>query len=519
MAQATRPVRVRIAPSPTGDPHVGTAYIALFNYVFAKKMGGKFILRIEDTDQTRARGDSEQMIFDALHWVGLSWDEGPDVGGPHAPYRQSERAEHYRSAAGELLDSGKAYRCFCTAERLTKMRKLAEAEKRNTGYDRHCRDIDPAEARNRAAQGEPHVVRLKVPISGSIVVHDQLRGEISIDATQIDDQVLLKTDGLPTYHLANVVDDHLMEITHVVRAEEWISSTPKHVLLYQAFDWEPPLFFHMPLLRNNDKSKISKRKNPVSINYYRDIGILPNALLNFLGTMGWSFGNDREKFTLEEMTEVFSWDRIALGGPVFNIEKLTALNEKYIHELGYEQLVDKLIEWRLDREFFLKLAPLVRERIKKLDDFIPLVEYFFSGDLDLAPLVPELVVPDVAPRVLAAALLELVDKLEARDGFATAIIEEEAKKWLEEKGWKPKHAFGVLRLAVTGRKASPGLFEVMSVLGKEITRRRIRRVADVLVAEADKAEKAAKAAEQAAAKAAKASKSSPAPSEPSEPKG
>ncbi|MFN0245503.1 MAG: glutamate--tRNA ligase, partial [Kofleriaceae bacterium] len=237
MAQATRPVRVRIAPSPTGDPHVGTAYIALFNYVFAKKHDGKFILRIEDTDQMRARGDSERMIFDALHWIGLSWDEGPDVGGPFAPYRQSERTEHYQAAAGELLENGKAYRCFCTAERLVKMRKQAEAEKRNTGYDRTCRDIEPADARNRAARGEPHVVRLKVPIEGPILVHDQLRGEISIDATQIDDQVLLKTDGLPTYHLANVVDDHLMQITHVVRAEEWISSTPKHVLLYQAFEW------------------------------------------------------------------------------------------------------------------------------------------------------------------------------------------------------------------------------------------------------------------------------------------
>ena len=345
MAQATRPVRVRIAPSPTGDPHVGTAYIALFNYVFAKKHGGKFILRIEDTDQTRARGDSEQMIYDALHWVGLSWDEGPDVGGPYAPYRQSERAEHYKSAAGELLDSGKAYRCFCTAERLAKMRKLAEAEKRNTGYDRTCRDIEPSEARNRAAQGEPCVVRLKVPISGPIVVHDQLRGEISIDATQIDDQVLLKTDGLPTYHLANVVDDHLMQITHVVRAEEWISSTPKHVLLYRAFGWEEPEWIHMGLLRNADKNKtkISKRKHPVSINYYRDTGILPHALLNFLGTMGWSIGGDREKFTLAEMIEAFTFDRVSLGGPVFDLKKLTWLNEQYIHEMTPQQLADALV--------------------------------------------------------------------------------------------------------------------------------------------------------------------------------
>ncbi|MGE3768616.1 MAG: glutamate--tRNA ligase [Kofleriaceae bacterium] len=471
---------MRIAPSPTGDPHVGTAYIALFNYVFAKKQGGKFILRIEDTDQSRARGDSEQMIYDALHWVGLSWDEGPDVGGPHAPYRQSERAEHYQSHAGMLLDAGQAYRCFCTPERLAKMRKLAEAEKRNTGYDRHCRDIDPAEARNRAAHGEPHVVRLKVPTSGPIVVHDQLRGEISIDATQIDDQVLLKTDGLPTYHLANVVDDHLMEITHVVRAEEWISSTPKHVLLYQAFGWEPPQFFHMPLLRNNDKSKISKRKNPVSINYYRDIGILPKALLNFLGTMGWSFGNDREKFTLDEMVEVFSWDKVALGGPVFNIEKLTALNEKYIHELDYEQLAQTLIDWRLNKDYLTKLMPLIRERSKKLDEIIPQVEYFFAGDLDYSAIRSEIAIPEVADKDVAVALLELVEALEAREGFTRAVLEEEAKKWAEVKGWKPKHAFSLLRLAVTARKASPPLFETMEVLGKEITRRRLRQTALLL---------------------------------------
>jgi glutamyl-tRNA synthetase len=503
MAQATRPVRVRIAPSPTGDPHVGTAYIALFNYVFAKKHGGKFILRIEDTDQTRARGDSEQMIYDALHWVGLSWDEGPDVGGPHAPYRQSERAHHYQSAAGELLENGKAYRCFCTAERLAKMRKQAEAEKRNTGYDRTCRDIDPSEARNRAAQGEPCVVRLKVPISGPIVVHDQLRGEISIDATQIDDQVLLKTDGLPTYHLANVVDDHRMQITHVVRAEEWISSTPTHVLLYQAFEWEPPLFFHMPLLRNNDKSKISKRKNPVSINYYRDIGILPKALLNFLGTMGWSFGNDREKFTLEEMTDVFTWERIALGGPVFNIDKLVALNEKYIHELDYEQLAQTLIDWRLNKEYLVKLMPLIRERSKKLDDIIPQVEYFFAGDLDYSLVRSEMTIPELSLEGHRDAILALVDALEAREGFTKAAIEEEAKKWVEARGWKPKHGFSLLRLAVTARKASPPLFDTMEVLGKEITRRRLRNVAKLFDDEHQVAKKAAEAAAKAAAKAAK----------------
>src|SRR5450432_1506328 len=300
-AAAMAPVRVRIAPSPTGDPHVGTAYIALFNYAFAKRTGGKFILRIEDTDQSRARGDSEQMIYDALHWVGLSWDEGPDIGGPHAPYRQSERADIYKAHADKLLASGGGYRCFCTAERLAKMRVAQEAAKK-TGYDRLCRAIPKADADARAAAGETFVIRQAVPLDGAVAWKDELReNEQSRDVRDIDDQVLLKSDGLPTYHLANVVDDHLMEITHVVRAEEWMSSTPKHVILYQSFGWQPPKFLHMPLLRNADKSKISKRKHPVSINYYRDAGILPYALLNFLGTMGWSFGGDREKFTLAEM--------------------------------------------------------------------------------------------------------------------------------------------------------------------------------------------------------------------------
>jgi glutamyl-tRNA synthetase len=482
MASGTRPVRVRIAPSPTGDPHVGTAYIALFNYVFARQQGGKFILRIEDTDQTRARGDSERMIYDALRWVGLSWDEGPDIGGPFAPYRQSERGAIYAAHAQQLLDRGTAYRCFCSADRLNKVRIQQQAEKKTAGYDRHCRDLDPADGVRRAAAGEAHTVRLKTPLTGHVIVRDKLRGDVTIEVEQVDDQVLLKSDGMPTYHLANVVDDHLMEITHVIRAEEWISSTPKHVLLYQAFGWEEPAWYHMPLLRNSDKSKISKRKNPVSINYYRDAGILPHALLNFLGLMGWSFGDDREKFTLAEMTEVFSWDRVSLGGPVFNLDKLTWLNEKYIHDLSYEQLADAMIGWRLNKEYLVKLRPLVRERIKRLDEVIPLTEYFFAGDVDLTPVLGDMAVPEVAPAEVGKALAAFVERFEAREGWAAATLEEEARAWAEATGWKTKHAFMVLRLAVTGRKASPPLFDTMAVLGKEITRRRLRRAAEVLAA-------------------------------------
>src|SRR5688500_18614992 len=300
-------VRVRIAPSPTGDPHVGTAYIALFNYCFARKNGGQFILRIEDTDRTRWTKESEDSILRALRWVGLSWDEGPDIGGELGPYRQSERADIYREHAEILLERGRAYRCFCTADRLAALREEQKREKRNLGYDGLCRGLPAEESRARAAAGEPHVVRLAMPREGKTVVTDMLRGTVEYDNAGIDDQVLLKSDGFPTYHLANVVDDRLMQITHVIRAEEWISSTPKHVQLYAAFGWPEPSWVHMPLLRNADKSKISKRKNPVSVDYYRDAGVLPEALLNFLGRMGWSLPSDpdREKFGLEDMVREF----------------------------------------------------------------------------------------------------------------------------------------------------------------------------------------------------------------------
>jgi glutamyl-tRNA synthetase len=475
-----RPVRVRIAPSPTGDPHVGTAYIALFNYAFARQQRGAFVLRIEDTDQSRARADSERMIYEALRWIGLTWDEGPDVGGPYAPYRQSERGEHYKDHAGVLLDAGKAYRCFCTEDRLAKLRLAQQAAKAPLGYDRHCRDIDPHEATRRAAAGEPHVVRLKVPLEGPIVFEDRLRGAITRDAKEIDDQVLLKSDGMPTYHLANVVDDHLMQITHVIRAEEWLSSTQKHVLLYRAFDWQAPEFIHMPLLRNADKSKISKRKNPVSINYYRDIGILPRALLNFLGTLGWSMGGDREKFTLDEMIAAFSWDRVSLGGPVFDLDKLRALNQRYIHELDYDALADALVAWRLNRDYLAKLMPLVRERVQKLDEVVPLVEFFFTGDLDYAPVVAEMVVPGVANADVKKALLALVEKLEAREGWTREVLDDEVTKWYQELGWTKGQALTLLRLAITARPHSPPLFETIAAIGKEIARRRLRRAADAV---------------------------------------
>jgi glutamyl-tRNA synthetase len=480
-------VRVRIAPSPTGDPHVGTAYIALFNYVFARKNGGQFILRIEDTDRTRSTLESEAAILRALRWIGLDWDEGPDKGGPFGPYRQSERAEIYKKHAQMLIDRGTAYRCFCTSERLAELRKQQMAEKKNLGYDGFCREhVSKEESDRRAAAGEPFVIRLKMPREGETVFRDRLRGEIKFANAGIDDQVLLKSDGFPTYHLANVVDDHLMGITHVIRAEEWISSTPKHVVLYQAFGWQAPEFVHMPLLRNKDKSKISKRKNPVSLDYYRDAGILPEALRNFLALMGWSIAPDREKFSLQEMIEHFDLDRVSTGEPVFDLVKLIDMNGQYIRELSEDELVERLLGWRLSKESFRKVMPLVRERMKTLSDFIALGDFFFTGDLDHKPHAALMVPKGRTPADTAAILQEYIEKIDEpymdkrRVPFEDKTLEEFSRAFADSKGWKVKELFMALRMALTGKSATPPLFATMAVLGREISRKRVRDAAEFL---------------------------------------
>lgn len=475
---STTPVRVRIAPSPTGDPHVGTAYIALFNYVFAKKHGGQFILRIEDTDRTRSTLDSEQAILRALRWVGLGWDEGPDVGGPCGPYRQSERTAIYKAEVAKLVASGAAYRCFCTAERLEQMRAAAKG-KSFVGYDGHCRAIASDESKRRAESGEAHVIRLAMPKTGETVFVDRLRGEVRFDNTQIDDQILLKSDGFPTYHLANVVDDHLMGITHVIRAEEWLSSTPKHVELYKAFGWQAPEWIHMPLLRNADKSKISKRKNPVSLDYYRAAGFLPEALLNYLGTMGWSIAGDREKFTLAEMIEVFTFDRMSLGGPVFDLVKLSAMNADYLRALDDAAIVARLRDWRLADGFLQQLVPLIRQRICRLDEFVPMTEFFFSGDLDYAAVTKDLVGKRTAKDV-AECLFGLVEVLDAQRDFSHAALEGVTRAYAGKIGWEPKELFMAVRMAASARKATPPLFETLTVLGRDLVRRRLRLCGEYL---------------------------------------
>jgi glutamyl-tRNA synthetase len=491
-SKADAPVRVRIAPSPTGDPHVGTAYIGLLNYVFAKQRGGKFVLRIEDTDRTRFVASSEQMIFDALRWVGLEWDEGPDVGGPSGPYRQSERTKIYREYCDRLLANGSAYRAFETAEELDGERKAQAAAKQPPKYNGPSRNYTPEQADAAMAQGKPYTIRLRVPDGdkgpgiASTTFKDELRGDITFDHNNVDDQVLMKSDGFPTYHLANVVDDHLMGITDVIRAEEWISSTPKHVLLYRAFGWDLPRFWHMPLLRNTDKSKISKRKNPVSLIYYRQAGFLPEAMLNFLGLMGGGMAHPTEQeivskgldtkladvFSLDEMLERFDFKRISLGGPVFDLVKLKWLNGEYLRRQSPEEFFQSLRATLFSDSYLREIAPLVQTRIETLAQFGDMADFFFRDDVQPTP---DVFVPK--KRTLEDTLAfaaEMLTALETSD-WAAESIDAQVRTLLTAKEWSVKEAYMLLRAILTGRTASPPLLESLVVFGKARSLDRVRR--------------------------------------------
>jgi glutamyl-tRNA synthetase len=376
-------VRTRIAPSPTGIAHIGTAYYAIYNYAIAKQHGGEFVVRIEDTDRSRFIEGAEQAIFDALSWLGIPHDEGPDIGGPYIPYRQSERLDIYKKYAEQLIEQGDAYYCFCTPETLDEMRKEQQARKELPRYDRRCRALVLSDVKKRVSSGDRHVIRMKVPDNEKIGWEDFVRGYVEFDSSSIDDQVLIKSDGFPTYHLAVVVDDYLMKISHVMRGEEWISSAPKHILLYRFFGWELPHFAHMPLLRNNDKSKMSKRKNDVSIFSYKDKGFLPEALVNYLCLMGWSHPEGKDIFSYDEYVKTFSIDRIQTTGPVFDIAKLTWMNQQYIMQLSNEDLKKRLVDYDaslvdLGNQLLDSLLPLVKERMTTLRDFWTLAGHFLN---------------------------------------------------------------------------------------------------------------------------------------------
>ena len=492
-------VRVRIAPSPTGDPHVGTAYIGLFNYAFAKHNQGDFLLRIEDTDRTRFSGDSEQQIFDSMKWLGLNYDEGPDVGGDKGPYRQSERFHIYKEYAEKLVEKGEAYYCFCTSERLQKLRVRQVAMKQAPGYDGHCRNLTAEEVKSKLEAGEAYVIRLRMPYEGETIVKDELRGNIIFENSKIDDQVLLKSDGFPTYHLANIVDDYLMGITHVIRAEEWIASTPKHIQLYKAFGWEEPKWYHMPLLRNADKTKISKRKNPVSLNYYREEGYLREGLLNFLALMGWSLGGDKEIFTLDEMIENFSFDRISLGGPVFDLVKLGWVNNHHMRLKDIDELTKLALPYYIAKGYYKdenlseveynklkRIVEITREGAQTLKELPELSSIYFEDEFEL-PIIDE-----TMNKKERKSIEKLKSSLEAEIGKKSIglfvekmskqnedISEEEAKTILtelqEELGEGPGAVIMPLRAVVTGKARGADLYTVISIIGKKRTLDRVAR--------------------------------------------
>jgi glutamyl-tRNA synthetase len=475
-----RPVRTRVAPSPTGDPHVGTAYVALINYCFAKAHGGQFLLRIEDTDRARSTPESERAILDSLHWLGLSWDEGPDIGGPHGPYRQSERSAIYAQYAQQLIDDGHAFNCYCTPQRLEELREMQRAAKVPPRYDGRCIALTAAEIAANAAAGLPHVVRMKVPSDGVCIVNDLRRGPIEFEWKTVDMQVLLKSDGMPTYHLANVVDDHLMEITHVIRGEEWVSSAPKHILLYEYFGWQMPALIHLPLLRNNDanKSKLSKRKNPTSILFYDRMGYLPEALLNFLGILAGITGADgAEEFDLAHMIATFTLEHISLGGPVFDVAKLDWLNGKYVHALGPAGLLERVRTWGFDRARVDAIAALAFERVSRLSDFVPLVAFFFAGRLPVtADLFDGKLDRESVRKVLALAMW----RFDVEPVFDKPTVERVLKAIADEQGLKFRDVARTYYVAMTGSPTSVPLFDAMVLLGRDICRERFRTALDVL---------------------------------------
>ena len=469
-------VRTRVAPSPTGDPHVGTAYIALFNLAFARKHGGKFILRIEDTDQSRSTPESEKAILDSMRWLGLEWDEGPDVGGEFGPYRQSERKDDYAQYAEQLIEKGHAFRCYRTSEELNALREgIADLGRALKPKDLKLSDEEVAK---REANGDSFVIRMNIPEEGTCDVNDMLRGGMELDWKMVDAQILLKSDGMPTYHLANVVDDHLMEITHVIRGEEWINSAPKHKLLYEYFGWEMPVLCHMPLLRNSDKSKLSKRKNPTSIMFYERMGYLPEALLNYLGRMGWSMPDESEKFTRQQMFDNFDIQRVSLGGPIFDTEKLNWLNGLWLRELDAESFAEKFTAWGLTKERLMPLVPHIQTRVDTFADVVGLAGHFLGGMTKLTEesFAHKNLETEQQVEILQFALWQL----EAVRHWDRDQIQKRMFALAKNMEIKPKDFLNPLFIAIAGTSETISVLDSMALLGPDMARARLRHGINVL---------------------------------------
>jgi len=474
----TKPVRVRYAPSPTGYPHVGNIRTALFNWLFARHCGGSFVVRIEDTDVARKVEGAVEAILEGLRWLGLDWDEGPEVGGNYGPYYQSQRLELYKEAAERLVSQGDAYYCYCSPERLKEMRAEQVKRKQPPGYDRRCRDLSPQERAQKEAEGI-----FKTPLEGQTGFNDLIWGDVVFENSTIDDLVLLKSDGYPTYHLANIVDDYLMGITHVLRAEEWLSSTPRHLLLYQALGFEPPQFAHLPMILGTDRAKLSKRHGAVSITEYRELGYLPEAMVNFLALLGWSLDDKTEIISRQELIDNFSLERISRAAAIFNHDKLNWMNGVFIRKLSYEDLLRKIIpflESRLPKEvkrpisqqYVGRIVPLIQERINTLAEAATYADFFFidTPEYEASLLVGKKMTRETTLEALKAA----EERLSSLESFDHDLLEDTLRHLAGDLGLKTGQLFGILRVATTGRNATPPLFETMKVLGKERCLERIR---------------------------------------------
>lgn len=486
-------VRTRFAPSPTGFLHIGGARTAIYDWLLARQSGGKFILRIEDTDRHRYVPDSLEDIKASLRWLGLDWDEGPEVDGEYGPYFQSERLELYHHYAQKLIDEGKAYYCYCTSERLQQMRQAQESSKQQVGYDRHCRDLSEAERAELEKAGAKRVIRFKTPLEGKTIVKDQLRGDLTFENSVLEDLVLIKSDGFPTYHFANVVDDHHMKVSHVLRGDEWLPSTPIHVLLYQAFGWEPPQFVHLSIFLSPDgKGKLSKRHGATSVREYRELGYLPEAIFNFLLLLGWNPGNDQEVISKEEALKLFSLDRINASPVRFAMDKLNWYNGVYIRSLDHRDLASRCLPFlqkagllpdpcpaeRFD--YLVQLMPLVQERLKLLTEITGWTDFFLKEEIPVPAremLIPKKQDAATALKVLRT-LLEVLDGIPS--GFAIADLEAVLHGLPEKLGLKMGDVFMPLRVAVSGKTATPGMYEMLHMLGKDRVLDRVKKAIKVL---------------------------------------
>jgi glutamyl-tRNA synthetase len=466
-------VRTRIAPSPTGFPHIGTIYQVLFDYAYAKKHGGQFVVRLEDTDRARFVEGAEEVVFSALDWFGLSEDESPRKGGKYGPYRQSERLEIYMKHAEELVEKGHAYYCFCTKERLDQLREEQQKNKELPMYDKHCRNLSPEEAKEKLANNAEHVIRMKIPENKKVIFHDLIIGDIEFDSNTLDDQVILKSDGFPTYHLGVVVDDHLMEITHIFRGKEWIPSTPKHVLLYEFFGWEMPVHAHLPLILNDQgPGKLGKRFGHASVDFYRESGFLPEAVLNYLSNIVWNHPDDKEIYTLQEFIDVLDIETVTSQGARFDLQKLMWMNGEYIRAMKTDELAQKIIDFvkqynlgDYSEELIKRVTPLVQERIKTLKEFDEYARFFIEAPTHETEFKDE--EKELLQKINAA--LEGVEEYAWNLETLNDVLQKLAEK--EEIGFGK--FFMLIRLAITGKKVTPPINESLVILGKSETLRRL----------------------------------------------